>query len=504
VRLAALLLLPAVTGCGGGSEPSDPRGAYLRGVAALDEGRPAVAHVELMNAVKGDPGNGEFRLANARLHLAVGNGVAAEAELMRARDLRVAPARTRHLMAHALLLQGHHDRAIQEAEQAAPEHRAYASRILGHLHLATGNRERAAKAFAEALAAGGKDPDLLVDVSQFRLRSGDVAGAHRLSEQAVRLAPKHVGALTMHGRLVRRVHGPKASLSWFDKALAANPDHVPSLLERAATRADLGQMRAMLADTRRVLAVSKDDPNALFLQATLAARAGKYELARSLYRRTGDRLEAKPAAMLLASLIDFQTGNVEQAAARLEKLLAAQPGNARGRRLLAAAYWKQGNARAAAETIRPLAERPGADAFSLRLFGHALERQGEKQAAAVHLGRVAALEAADRHLRGGQWQAAIDVYEKLLRSGGLEDPLVLNNLASAYAELKRYDQAIALARKAHGLDGQNYAIADTLGWTLFVSGKGRAEGLTLLDHAARGAPPGAQVHRHLALARAQS
>ena len=63
------------------------------------------------------------------------------------------------------------------------------------------------------------------------------------------------------------------------------------------------------------------------------------------------------------------------------------------------------------------------------------------------------------------------------------------------------DRAVPLARRAWSLDRDNPATADTLGWLLFQSGH-RAEGLVLLQQAARGAPSDSDIRRRLAEARA--
>ena len=77
---------------------------------------------------------------------------------------------------------------------------------------------------------------------------------------------------------------------------------------------------------------------------------------------------------------------------------------------------------------------------------------------------------------------------------------MLNNLAWAYSESGDLARAVPLARRAWTLDRDNPATADTLGWLLFKAGR-RAEGLALLERAARGAPSDAEIRRRLAQAR---
>ena len=109
-------------------------------------------------------------------------------------------------------------------------------------------------------------------------------------------------------------------------------------------------------------------------------------------------------------------------------------------------------------------------------------------------------------LIGGQamqqrnWLFAIAIYEGLRARIGNNDATILNNLAWAYAESGDDARALPLARRAWALDRDNPATADTLGWLLFKSGR-RAEGLVLLQQAARGAPTDSDIRRRLAYAR---
>lgn len=628
-RFLALLLL---AGCSGGGGPGS---AYERGVAALEKGDPRTARIEFLNAIKADPANPAARIMQARTYLALGDGVAAEAEIERARELGVAAGNSRPLMAHALLKQGRAEEALKELAGASG---AYAERMRGQALAALGDEAGARAAFARAVALAPGDDAAWTDLARFRRTAGDLAGALEAADKAVAADPSNVEALTLRGELTRGQYGLRAALPWFDRAIEIAPDDVLPRLERAATLGDLGEMRAMLAETRKVLSLSPGNAMAFYLQAMLAARAGKYDVARSLYRRTGGKLDDQPAVMLLAGAIDYQTGNPGGAAERLSRLVEIQPDNRKARRLLAAAHWRLGDAAAAAATLRPLADEPGADSYSLTLMGKALAKLGKGAEASAYLTRAAQpqqgadpgllgasvdpetlarlrreadadpdqappqiqlirallalgrgdealararrlqsahpgapdshmlvgdalgirgafadaaeeyrkaaniaftepvamrmiealdrsgqdaaaarvlalflqqnprstpaqLLAAGRHMQAGQWDEAIALYEDVRRRMGNSDAVMLNNLAWAYSEQGDYERALPLARKAWALDRNNPATADTLGWLLYKSGKNKAQGLALLERAARGAPGNAEIRRRLVEAR---
>lgn len=328
-------------------------------------------------------------IGQARLYLQRGDGIAAEEALRRAREAGTPEAETRHLLAHALLIQGQAGRAAAEAERAAPAHAAYGARIAGRAYLAAGDAARAAEAFQRALRAGPNDSRVWTDFARFRRATGDLAGAIQAADAAVRLDPRNAEALTLRGELTRGQYGLAASIPWFDRALAIDPDNVIALLERAATLGDLGRTIDMLRDTRRVLELSPGHPMAYYLQAMLAARARDFALAGTLWRLTNGRLDSIPAGMLLASAIDYETGNPGAAAERLQRLVERQPGNRKARRLLAAAQWRAGDVAATIAALRPVADRADADSYSLALLGQALERAGDATGAARYRARAA-------------------------------------------------------------------------------------------------------------------
>jgi tetratricopeptide (TPR) repeat protein len=386
-RLLAPVLLLAVAGCANAPGQS-AQDSYHRGLEALRQGQPRTARIELLNAIAAAPNDGIIRIAAAETDLKLGDGVAAEAELRRARALGIGADVTRHLMAHAFLLQHRPDQAIAEAAQAPAAYAGYAGRISGLAAMDLGDIPQATAAFNAALWAAPKDSGIWTAIARFRRVTGELAGAIEAADKAVALDPTNAEALELRGELTRGQYGLAAALPWFDRALQIDPKYLPAMVERAATLGDLGRASDMLAAARAILAVDPKNPDAWLLQATLAARAGKYDLARSLYRRTDGALDDQPATLLLAAAVDLQTGNAEQGLQRLQRLLLLQPDNAKARRLLASGQWRLGDAAGIAATLRPLADRADSDLYVLILMGEALTKQGDRARASAYFARA--------------------------------------------------------------------------------------------------------------------
>jgi len=385
VRIAApLLALALLAACSGGSGT-----AYERGLAAFNLGDVRTARVEFLNALQADPEDKAARVMQARVHLALGDGVAAESEIVRARQSGVSVPETAHLLAHAELLQGDARAALAEAAGAEGAHEAYAARIRGRAYMALGDGGNALAAFNRALVLAPRDGSVWTDVARFRRSNGDIAGALEAIDRAVAAGPRNTEALVLRGLLTRAQYGLAASLPWFDRALEVDSGNVEALIERAITYGDMGRTSDMLSDARELHRLTGGHPTAYYLQAVLAARARNFELARTLWARTGGAFDATPAGRLLLSAIDLETGNAEQAARRLAGLLAEQPRNRRVRRLLAAAQWRMGDAAATAATLRPITDLAAADSYSLSLMGRALARLGDGDSAALYLARAA-------------------------------------------------------------------------------------------------------------------
>ena len=143
----ALLLVLAYAGPALANDRDDARTALGAGAKSFFEGSPRAARIELLNAIKADPDWALPHALQGRVYLSLGDGAAAEAELQRAISDGMKASAVTHLLAHAYLLQGDPERALDMAGRpvAIPSARAYAHRVAARAAIALGNFQRAAK-----------------------------------------------------------------------------------------------------------------------------------------------------------------------------------------------------------------------------------------------------------------------------------------------------------------------------------------------------------------------
>ncbi|SEN37119.1 Tetratricopeptide repeat-containing protein [Sphingomonas gellani] len=374
----------------------DPVQSLAQARSALQERRWTAARDAALAAARGMPGSAPAQMILARAYLALGDGVAAEAALARARAAGVPRSRLYHLRAEARLLQGDDDGALAEAARARSPYVAAARRVRARALAASGKRGAAQAELVALLEETPGDAQAWRELGRIRLTGGEVGAAADAAARAVALDRSDAAALTLQGEVVRKRYGPAAALPWFAEALKRDPADHPALIEQAATLGDLGLYREMLASTRRALAVRPGSPQALYLQAVLAARAGRPVLARSLLDYAGDGVGSTPAALFLGGALDYAGNAPEAAVAQLRQLVGMQPNNIVARRLLGAALLRSGDPAGAVAILRPVGMRADADAYTLEVAARAMAATGNRgDAARLH----------DRAMRGAQGAA---------------------------------------------------------------------------------------------------
>ncbi|KTE21834.1 hypothetical protein ATE67_04055 [Sphingopyxis sp. H050] len=378
--LAVLVAAAALAGC----DAPPPE----RARAQLQERR-----AELQQAIAADPKAMEARVELARIFIRLGDGVSAENAVQGALAAGGNGDYLRPLLARAYALQGEGARAFEtiDAGPIAPEMIGEAAWVAGDVHLSNGDLNAARDAYDRAVRELPRESMLWVDVARFRDANADTMGARDAIDYAIELDGQNSAALTYKANLVRTEEGLTASLPWYDRALAADPDNAGALIEQAATLGDLGRYRDMLVAVRHAATLVPREPRIYYLQAVVAARAENYGLARSLLQRTRGELDNEPGFMLLSAIVELQLGGEAVAATWADRLLVEQPNNLTARRLLAVAEWADGDADAAAAAIAPIADRADADSWSLLLAARVAAELGRNAESAAYEARAAAL-----------------------------------------------------------------------------------------------------------------
>ena len=371
------------------ADRGNPHDLVAHSLSAFAAGNVSLARAQANRAARLAPDWGLAHAVAARMALAVGDGITAEAELARAASAGFDMARVRHLFAHARLLQGDARGALEEVQRTLPRFRGYALTVMADALAATGDDARAGAAYGKAIAAAPASAAPLVAYGRFLRDRGDLGGAGVAAERARGLAPGDPAVLLLNAQLVRGRNGLMAALPWYRAALARDPHNYAVLIDYAATLGDAGQARAMLSLAMRALDARPNDPQALYLLSVLAARADRVELARTLLIRAGDGMAGKPGALLLGATLDLMAGGSEQAVGKLRNLLGLQPMNLQARRMLGLALLKGNAPRDALDVLRPLALRPDADSYTLTLAARGFEAIGNRGMAAQLLDRAA-------------------------------------------------------------------------------------------------------------------
>ncbi|HTU12805.1 MAG TPA: tetratricopeptide repeat protein [Allosphingosinicella sp.] len=336
-------------------------------------------------------------------------------------------------------------------------------------------------------------------ISAIDFQTGNEEQAARRLAALVQQQPTNRRARRLLAAAQWRMNDPAAVVATL-RPIADRPDadaYSLSLIGRAVSRTgDQDQAAVYLARA------AQPQPGALAALDPLGD--GEFAAVRAAAEQNADD---GPAQLRYASAL-LGRGQTGEALARARRLQAATPGAPEVHMLVGDVLGATGDFAGAAAQYRRAANLGFSEAVALRLIG-ALERsdQGEEAADVLSLfiqqnpaSVPGLILVASQAMQDENWPEAIGIYERLRVRLGDNDATVLNNLAWAYSESGDLAAAVPLARRAWSLDRDNPATADTLGWLLFKAGR-RAEGIALLQRAARGAPSNTAIRQRLAQAR---
>jgi len=348
-----------------------------------------------------------------------------------------------------------------------------------------------------------------------------------------------VEAMTALAELAMVQKNTAEATSWYEKASAATPNATAPALKLGAHYLATQQAPKALALARKLQTTHPTDAGVLELLGQSQALTKDLNGALDTYSKLANVLPKAPGAQLRLAQVQLALKNENAAANHLKRAVDLQPDFVPAR-ILQANMALRGNRPEDALTVArelqkaapkvPLGYVIEGDALmaqkkypqALQAFekAHGLAPSSEatvKVVQALQAGgknkealargqawlakqpddaRVAVL-VAELNLAAKDYKGAIVLLESAQKRVP-DNPLVLNNLAWAYQQVKD-PRALATAEKAYKLASDSPGVMDTLGWVLVQQGD-TARGLPLLQKASSQAPNSPEIRFHLAQA----
>jgi putative PEP-CTERM system TPR-repeat lipoprotein len=386
-------LLALAAGC----SQQSPDVQRSRAVEMEGRGEFREALIELKNAAQAQPRDARTRYLLARVHLDLGDSLTAEKEARQALKLGYAEDEGMTALAEALVLQGQHQKALDETALAKPLPALLATH--GDALLALDRRDEARTAYEAALRATPTLADAQLGIGRLAYVGGDAAGAAAAVDRVLKADPKNTDALMFKADLTRAGDHPEQAMALYDAVLAVSPQHRTARVEKAYLAIGLRQYDVAQAELDKAAKATPGSLLMLYTQALLDYSRDKPAAARDVLYKV---LKAAPEHMpsvLLAGAVNLRLESYYLAEHHLRHYLERYPDNLRARKMLASALLGTGHPDAAREVIEAkLGETPD-DAQMLALAAESNLRTRRFGQAADLFAQASAIDADSPLLR---------------------------------------------------------------------------------------------------------
>ena len=390
------------------------------------------------------------------------------------------------------------------------------------------------------------EPDLILpklNLARLARAEGHMASAQAQYRTVLEQFPHHaIAALELTDLLLREGNHEEA-LDHIRRILETDPllfqAHELRLKAMFAKREDPGEIRTSLYDLTKTF---PDEARASLVAGKGYRQLGDLADAKVQFRRTVETARLDTDLLFKTANQQFGIGDNSGALWSLTKAEQASPKHKGVGVLKAAVLTELENFRAAEQAIQALYDNHGAKADILTVHGDFYMARKQHVAAvdvyhqafelvpsrktirtsframvvAGDIARATTLmeswiaehprDFGSKHLyaqmlvREKEWVKAQAIYEGLM-ADGIEDAVLLNNLATSYQYLGD-DRALPIAEAAYKKAPGNPSIIDTYGWILTENGK-VDEGLALLREAYARASTSPEIRYHIGLALAR-
>jgi len=522
--------------------PDDSALAALAGEVYLHGNDFSRAAHYFEKAVKLDPKSVDGHTGLGRSRIAMGDTERALANLETAVQLDSDKYRAEFLLVALHYQRGDFDRALQamqSLEKKQPNN-PWTYNLKGMIYNSKGDETGARNSLERALEIKPDYVPAAINLAQLDLRQKKTADARRRLEAILAKDSSNAEALTALATLGPRIGATsKEQVDWLERARKASPESIQPQLMLARTYAQTGDLKKALEVVQKIDLARPNNSEVLDALGGFQVLAGAKEQALSTFNKLA-ALQPKSATVLLRlAMAQAANGDQTRAVETLRKAISIQPDYIDAHVALANFDASAGRYPAAIKIAQHVQKRAPTSPTGFVLEGDilmaekkfqqavkayeaaygvartgsilskihaALTRAGRSGEAETRLAQavkespddsVIRIVVAEMSLNGNRYPIAVEHYEWLLRKHP-ENVMFLNNLAMAYHHVKDI-RALETAERAHKLQPDNAAIADTLGWILVEQGNPK-RGLELLQRAVAAAPKNPEIRYHLAQA----
>ncbi|BCX82643.1 cellulose synthase operon protein C [Methylomarinovum caldicuralii] len=447
----------------------------------LEQGKLRAAVIQLKNHLRKNPLDAEARLLLGQTYLRQGDAAGAVKELEKARDGGLAPERWLEPLGRAYLLQNRPRKVldgIQPDQVEDPVLKAKLHALRGEAHLQRRELEAAGRDFAAALKLAPRLPEGRLGRARLALAQGQPEQALKEVEPLLQGEETPPAAYLIAMEAKRQLGDLEGAYAAATQALEAQPGNLRALLGRAAVAIAQGRTQEAAADLEKAAGIAADAPLLHYLQGLLAFREGRLDQAKENLTRVINRVPSHLPSKLLLGMIAYRQNELAAAEEYLEAVRARKPDQVAVAKVLGAVKLKRGRPEDAVALLEPYLDRHPDDPQLLALLGSAYLQQRKFDRATELLGRAAELapdvaairtQLALGKIAGGDLEAAAGELEQAV---SLEPELVQADVMLVLTRLrqKRYDEALAVARKMAAAMPDNPMPANLIAGVLMAKG----------------------------------
>jgi len=452
ILLVAGLLALALAGCG--KETPEALVASAKSLAAKGDSKGAV--IQLRNVLQKQPQNAEARYLLGQALNEQMDYVSAEKELLKALEYRYTQDRVYPELARAMLGQGNRKQVIAEFGDktlADPEALASLKTDLGFAYFGLGQRDEARAAFATALAAKAGYDRARVGQAMLAASDKDVAGAAKIVDEVLAIAPTLPEALNLKADLLLARNETEGAIKVAEQLVKVQPNNFRARYALASLRIRAGKLDEAAADVAAMRQSFPKDARVAYLEALVAYRRGDAAKTRDAIQEVLKAAPDHAPSLFLAGAADYQLRSFDAAAERLRAVIRQYPQSTEAQLLLISTYLAAGQPENAQQVVDAALRRVPDNPKVVALAGAAAVANNDLAKASQYYERAAALdrESALTRTRLGQVRLAMGDADRAMKD--LEAASELDatgyqpdlSLVVAHLRRKEFDKALAAA-----------------------------------------------------------